>query len=73
MSKKEPQSIAAKLRKAIAQADRRGISQADIARESGMSRSQVSRVASGATTPTLDTAERIAKVIGYRINLERVA
>jgi transcriptional regulator with XRE-family HTH domain len=38
-----------------------------IAKAAGMPQSQVGRIASGESVPKLDTAERVAKVIGYSL------
>jgi DNA-binding phage protein len=62
-------SISEQLRKAIAQAERRGITRYQIAKLAGMPQSQVGRVASGESVPTLDTAERIALAIGCRFSI----
>jgi transcriptional regulator with XRE-family HTH domain len=64
---KRTKSVTDELRKAIADAERRGVTRYQIAKASGMPQSQVGRIASGESTPKLDTAERIAKVIGCRI------
>jgi DNA-binding phage protein len=62
-------SIVAKLRKAIATAERRGVSRYRIAKLAGIVQSQVHRIADGERVPTLDTAARIAAAIGYRLAL----
>lgn len=62
--------IAEQLRKAISGAEDSGISRYRIAAATGMSRSQISRIADGVTIPKLDTAEAIANAIGYLINLQ---
>jgi transcriptional regulator with XRE-family HTH domain len=66
MSKK-PKSIADELRKAIAKAERAGQTKYAIAKAAGMPRSMMTRIASGESVPTLDTAQRIADAIGCRI------
>lgn len=68
MSKKL-KSAADELRKAIARAERAGLTQYAIAKAAGMPQSQVKRVASGESIPTLDTAERIALAIGCRVTI----
>jgi|GEM_PF-1812971 len=60
-------SIADDLRRAIAQAERKGQTRYAIAKAAGLAESQVLRIAKGETIPTLDTAERLAKGIGYRL------
>jgi transcriptional regulator with XRE-family HTH domain len=64
---KRTMSIAEDLRTAIAQAERRGMTRYAIAKAAKMPRSQLTRIASGETVPKLDTAERIALVIGCRV------
>lgn len=66
MSKKTT-SIAGDLRKAIAQAEKRGMTRYAIAKAAKMPRSQLTRIATGETVPKVDTAERIALVIGCRM------
>ncbi|HRK30286.1 MAG TPA: helix-turn-helix transcriptional regulator [Tepidisphaeraceae bacterium] len=66
MSKKQA-SAADALRKAIATAEKRGVTRYQIAKLAGMPRSQLTRIAEGETVPRLDTAERIAAVIGARL------
>jgi DNA-binding phage protein len=63
------QDIAAELRRAIAQAERSGVTQYRIAKLAKLAASQVARVASGETVPKLDTAQRIAKALGLRLAL----
>jgi transcriptional regulator with XRE-family HTH domain len=65
---KQP-DIGEQLRQAIAQAERRGMTRAQVAILSGMTDSQIKRVAEGESRPRIDTAARIAHVIGYRIEL----
>lgn len=66
---KRTKTIAAELRRAIAQAERKGMTRYAIAKAAKMPRSQMTRIASGENVPKLDTAERVAQVIGYRIAL----
>ena len=66
MSKKT-MGIAGDLRKAIAQAEKRGMTRYAIAKAAKMPRSQLTRIAKGETVPKVDTAERIALVIGCRM------
>ncbi len=67
MPKSKP--IADELRKLIAQAERKGISRYRLARLSGVSEGQLSRLMSNETAPRLDTAAKIAKALGYRVTL----
>ncbi len=60
--------IVVELRKAIAQAERNGMSRYAIAKAAGLPYSQVYNVAEG-TIPRLDSAERIATALGLRIYL----
>ena len=64
---KRTTSIAGDLRKAIAQAEKRGMTRYAIAKAARMPRSQLTRIATGETVPKVDTAERIALVIGCRM------
>jgi transcriptional regulator with XRE-family HTH domain len=51
----------------------KGLSQADVEKRSGLSRSYVSRVENGYTAPTLSTLEKLAKAIDvepYQLLLE---
>jgi DNA-binding phage protein len=66
---KRSKSVADELRRAIAQAERRGMTKYAIAKAAKMPRSQMTRIASGENVPKLDTAERVAQVIGYRLAL----
>jgi len=66
MSKKT-KSVADDIRRAIAKAEKRGMTRYQIAKAAGMPQSQVGRIASGETMPMVDTAERIAKAIGCRL------
>ena len=61
--------IAHELRRAIRQVEKRGLTRYQIAKAAGMPQSQVGRIASGESIPKLDTAERIALAIGYRLIL----
>ena len=67
MSKTKP--LADSLRNEIRRAERRGITQYRIAKESGVSAGQLSRLMHGKVVPRLDTAERIARAIGCEIRL----
>ena len=64
---KRTNGIVDDLRKAIAQAELRGVTRYQIAKRAAMPQSQVGRIASGETVPKLDTAERIARAIGCRL------
>jgi DNA-binding phage protein len=60
-------SIVAELRKAIRAAERRGLTRYKLAKAADMPRSQLTRVATGESVPTLTTAERILWAAGYRL------
>jgi transcriptional regulator with XRE-family HTH domain len=62
-------SIAVELRRAIREAERGGVSRYRIAKAAGLEQSQVARIRSGETVPTLTTAERLAKGLGLRLAL----
>jgi transcriptional regulator with XRE-family HTH domain len=64
---KNKSSIVEQLRKAIARAERAGMTRYQISKVTGMPQSQVGRIASGETVPKLDTAERIAQAIGCKL------
>lgn len=68
MSKKQS-SIVDELKAAIRQAEKAGKTRYQIAKAAGMPQSQVGRIASGESVPTLATAERIAVAIGFRLSL----
>jgi DNA-binding phage protein len=67
--KKRSKSIAEDLRRAIAKAERGGMTRYRIAKTAKMNESQLKRVADGVTVPTLTTAERIAEAIGCRLTI----
>jgi DNA-binding phage protein len=62
-------NIAEQLRKAIAQAGRRGKSLYRIARETGLTGGALSRLMAGTRLPTIDTAQRVAHAVGKRLVL----
>jgi transcriptional regulator with XRE-family HTH domain len=62
-------SIVDELRKAIAQAEKRGLTRYRIAKLSGMALPVLVRIANGTTIPRLDTAAKIASGIGCRLTL----
>jgi len=68
---RKPQSIADKLRKAIARAERQGMSRASIARAAGVPHSTVVEFCN---TPgrqlRLDIAERVAEALGGRLRFD---
>ena len=68
MSKKQVSAVE-QLRRAIRQAERRGVTRGAIAKLAKMQRSQLTRIATGETEPLLGNAERIANAIGYRLIL----
>jgi DNA-binding phage protein len=61
--------IAEQLRRAIARAEKKGLTRYRIARLASMTESQVKRVAEAVTCPRLDTAARLADAIGLRLAL----
>ena len=69
MPKGRATTITDQLRRAIRQAERRGITKYQISKATGMPRSQVGRIASGETVPKIDTAQRVAEAVGYRLAL----
>ena len=68
---KRQKSIADELRRAIAKAERAGLTRYAIAKQTGLSQGMLSRFVAGANTPKLDTAERIATAIGLRLTLTK--
>jgi transcriptional regulator with XRE-family HTH domain len=67
-------SIVQRLKDEIRKADKRGISRYRIAKRTGLSEAQLSRMMNakaGKGIPKLDTAERIAQAIGCKIILAR--
>ena len=65
-------SVADKLRAAIAQAERRGITRYRIAQESGVSQCTLSQFVNRPDKQLrLDITERIVEAIGYRLELTR--
>jgi DNA-binding phage protein len=63
----QSKSIVDELQRAIAQAEKRGMTRYAIAKAARMPQSQVGRIASGESVPKLDTAQRVAQVIGFRL------
>ena len=61
--------IADQLRQIIHQAERQGITRYQLAKRSGVSEGQLSRLVHGEVSPRLDSADRIAKALGYRFHL----
>lgn len=61
--------IAGELRRAVANAEKRGQSRYAIAKSAGVSYSVMTRIAIGENLPRLDTAEKIAEAIGNRLHL----
>ena len=68
MSKRQS-GIVADVRRAIAKAERGGMSLYAIAKAAGIPRSQMGRIASGENLPRLDTAENILQAIGLRLTI----
>ena len=67
MARQRP--IVEQLRKAIRDAEKRGITQYRIAKISGVHAGQLTRLMHGTVGPRLDTAERIAQAIGCEIRV----
>jgi predicted transcriptional regulator len=67
-----PSGIVQDLRRAIAKAEKRGVTQYRIAKLAGMPQSMVARIAGGKAVPKLDTAERVAKAIGCTLAIHSV-
>ena len=59
-----------KLAAAIAEAERRGVTRYAIARDSGVNKNTIANIAEGRTIPRLDTAEKIAGVLGLTVTIE---
>ena len=66
-----PKPIADQLRRAITDAEKRGVTQYQIAKDAGIARSTVSQFVNGTGQLRLDIAERIASVIGRRLRLDK--
>ena len=64
---KPPETIADAIRRVIREAEGRGITRYRIAKLARMPQSQIGRIASGESVPTVITAERIVNAIGLRI------
>lgn len=62
-------SIIDQLKAAIRQAERRGVTRYQISKGAGIAYSVMARIARGENLPRLDTAEKIAAVIGFRLTL----
>jgi len=61
--------LSEQLRRAIAKAERRGVTRYRIAKTSGLTESQVKRIAEATNVPMIDTAARLADAIGLRLAL----
>ena len=57
------------LRRAIQQAERRGMSRYAIAKGAGIRLPMLIRIANGANIPRLDTAEKIVRALGGRLTV----
>ena len=68
---KRPKGIVDDLRRAIAQAEKRGKTRYQIAQDTGLSQAMLSRFMAGENVPKMDTAERIASAIGRRLVLTK--
>jgi len=65
----KPKTAIDRLRAELDKARRRGISFAELARRSKLNASTISRIAAGKISPTLDTAERLLRVLGRRLKV----
>ncbi|MBI1370848.1 MAG: helix-turn-helix domain-containing protein [Planctomycetes bacterium] len=63
--------LADQLRAAIVAAERRGMTQYQIAKAAGVFQSQITRLMAGDVSPRLDTAEAIAKALGLELKLAK--
>ncbi|MAE61020.1 MAG: transcriptional regulator [Planctomycetaceae bacterium] len=68
---KKPQDIVEQLRRAIRDAEKRGLSQYAIAKAAGVHRAQLMRLMTGTVAPRLDTAQRMADAVGYDLALRK--
>jgi ribosome-binding protein aMBF1 (putative translation factor) len=62
-------TTAEQLRRALRQAERRGVSLRELSRLAGVNVSVVSRFVDGGAMPRLDTAEALAAAVGKRLTL----
>jgi transcriptional regulator with XRE-family HTH domain len=60
-------SLVEQLRQAIHRAEKRGVSRYQIAKLSGVSEGQLSRLMHGSVSPRLDSADSIARALGCKI------
>jgi len=60
-------TLVERLKSEIRKAEERGVTRYRIAKESGVSAGQLSRLIHGKVAPRLDSAERIAEAIGLKI------
>jgi DNA-binding phage protein len=67
--RKQPKGIVEQLRQAIRAAGRRGVSQYRLARLSGVSQAQLSKLLSEERIPRLDTAEKIVRALGAQLSI----
>jgi len=65
----KPTTITKELLKAIRDAEKRGITRYQIAKVSGVSEAQLSKMVKRLHVPKIDTAEKIAKALGLKIVL----
>ncbi|MEX1090677.1 MAG: helix-turn-helix transcriptional regulator [Phycisphaeraceae bacterium] len=68
---KRPRPILAQLKSAIAQAERRGVSRAAIAKGAKISPIIITRIMAGKSRPRIDIAERIAHAVGLNLALTK--
>jgi len=64
--------IADQLRQLIRKAEKKGTTRYQIAKVSGVSEAQLSRLMSGDAAPRIDTTERILAAIGHKLTIVKV-
>ena len=62
-------SVAEQLRRAILAAEKRGMTRYAIAKASGVSQAQLSKLMREQRSPRLDTAEKIVRALGKRLTI----
>ena len=64
-----PMPIIEQLRAAVRKAEAKGTSRYRLAKDAAIHQSQLTRLLGGTVAPKLDTAEKIARALGYRLAL----
>jgi len=70
MARRNAKPIDEQLRDAIARAEKAGMTRYRLARETGLAESHIKKIATGETIPQLNTAEKIAAVVGVKITID---